>query len=325
LTIGEVCLNGGVWMPASEGSSTLSMAWCRAAITPTWSRTHSHVWLCGGGSSFPTTTPPQPPGGKHVVILFRHSPPRPYHHLRIPKISPVISNMQKQLRKQTPTSKRNKHQEKNEKPQRNEETNVNLTQKPKLSNLPPKAPTLIFHPICSEGWLSGLPSVRILPSRVLRAHTFVVVSRDGAHNPGLRHPPCILHSSYLVPLQRDGAHDPMLSAPIPSSRFNQTVLTPAVSSVPVEPSWHLYPPGALLAVVSSISTSCTLQMHPCEVRIAPMSTKCASLFLVHFSPPSPLLSSCGEKKRNLPYLALWVKHTLHSHHRSPSASLCSIE
>jgi hypothetical protein len=82
-------------MPASEGYSTLSMACCRAAITLTQSRTHSNAWLCSGGSRVPTTTLPQSPGAKHVVLLFHHPPPRPYRHLCIPKIPPVVRNMRK--------------------------------------------------------------------------------------------------------------------------------------------------------------------------------------------------------------------------------------
>jgi len=53
--IDEVSGSWSSWMPSSEGFSTLSMAWCRAAITLNQSRTHSNVWLCSGGSRFPTT------------------------------------------------------------------------------------------------------------------------------------------------------------------------------------------------------------------------------------------------------------------------------
>jgi hypothetical protein len=43
-------------MPSSEGFfSTLSMAWCRDAITLTQSHTHSNTLLCSGGSRFATT------------------------------------------------------------------------------------------------------------------------------------------------------------------------------------------------------------------------------------------------------------------------------
>jgi len=146
-----------------------------------------------------------------------------------------------------------------------------------------------------------------------------------------------------------GIH-PISSAPAILSRFNETVLTPpALSSMPIKSAWPPYPPGALLAVVSSKCTlvKCTSLPRLESALLTPESTsppspllssKSTSLLLVHpsppsspprpeccLSPPSALLFSSGEKKWNFPSLAICVKHTLRSHLRSPSASLRSTE
>jgi hypothetical protein len=122
---------------------------------------------------------------------------------------------------------------------------------------------------------------------------------------------CLLSSGGFLRVSQDGDHNsPRQPLYYPGSTSGCS--TPAVSLVPVMPTWPLYPLGALLAVISSISTSCTLQMHPHQVGIAPVSTKCTSVFRVyvfsectsllevHFSSSSVLLFWGGEKKKISP-------------------------
>ena len=256
------------WMPSIEGFPTLSMMWYRAAITLSQSSNHSNAWVCSGGSWFPTRTPPQPPGAKNVVLLFCHHPLPPSScsslpSSRIHRNPPIIRNMQNYLWKQTPTSKRNKQQERKEKWQRNEKTNENLAQKPTLSNLPLKFPPLIFSPGFSRWWSSRLLSVLILPSRVLHAYTF-------------------------VPGYWEGAHDPVSFESRSWSWFNETVFTPpALSSMPVKSAWPPYLPGVLLAAVYSKCTlvKCTSRTWPPSVLLSSRGEK------NEISPPWPFVWS----------------------------------
>jgi len=235
--------------------------------------------------------------------------------------------MQNWLRILTPTRKCNTQQERNEKPQRNDNTNKIPAHEPTLSNLQLKSPPLIFPSVCSRFGFSHLQSVWILPSHVLHGHTFVPGLRDGAYHPSRWHPPLILRSSYIVMVQQDGADS--------SSRILR--------------AWRVR--------LTSISSGCAshsriLQMHILEVRIALMSSKCASLLRVHISsestsllqvhPPPPYSPPCpecclsplsvlsasgggGEKKSHFPSLALCVKHNLHSRLRLLPPSLCFAE
>jgi len=187
--------------------------------------------------------------------------------------------MQNWLRILTPTRKCNTQQERNEKRQRNDNTNKIPAHEPTLSNLQLKSPPLIFPPVCSRFGFSHLQSVWILPSHVLHGRTFVPGLRDGAYHPSRWHPPLILRSSYIVMVQRDGADS--------SSRILR--------------AWRVH--------LTSISSGCAshsriLQMHVLEVHIALMSSKCASLLRVHISsestsllqvhPPPPYSPPCPE-------------------------------
>ena len=156
------------------------MVWCGAAITLTQSRTHPIAWLCTVVSSFPTTTPRQPSSAKLAVLLFPHHPPCPYRHLVSPRSHPLSVTCRMNFPKQMPTSNRNM-QERNEKWPRNNNTNENLAQKPTPSNLPLESPPLIFHPICSRCWSSGVQLVLIVQFTV------------GADSPKSRPPHLYLH------------------------------------------------------------------------------------------------------------------------------------
>jgi len=305
----------GSWcrMPSINGYSTLWMAWCRATITLTLSRTHSIGWRCCGGSRFPTRTPPQPPSARYAVLLFPHPPPRPYRHLVYPRSHLLSVTCRIYIRQQMPTSKWN-NQERNEKWQRNHNTNENLAQKPTLSNLPRKSPPLIFRPICNWSWLSRVQSLLII---------LFAVGVETCKSCLLRWNPCRGLTSWC-------SRSCVLRVQILQVHFSQSyprcaLLVPSkctlvkCASLPCAPSVLLSsdstsPRSPLL---SAKSTSLLLE-HPPPASSHPRPKCCLSL-------PSALLSGGGEKKLNFPSLALCVKHILCSRLRSPSASLCSTQ